>query len=76
METFLSLEHSFHSKNEFLVFKDVMQEYFNIDHTELVPTTDLEKPEKDVFSLPMHAVKRNAVAQPSFEPCLTPHLNP
>ena len=31
-----------------------MQEYFDLGHAEPVPTADLEKPEKDVFYLPMH----------------------
>ena len=35
-----------------------MQEYLDMSHAEPVPITDLEKPEKDVFCLPMYAVKK------------------
>ena len=37
-----------------------MQEYFDLCHAEPVPAADLEKPEKDVFYLPMHAVKKES----------------
>ena len=37
-----------------------MQEYFYLGHAEPVPTADLEKPEKDVCYLPMHAVKKES----------------
>ena len=57
---FLSLERSLHSKNEFSAFDNVMQEYFDLCHAEPVPAADLEKPEKDVFYLPMHAVKKES----------------
>ena len=57
---FHSLERSLHSKNEFSAFNDVMQEYFDMCHAEPVPLTDLEKSEKDVFYLPMHAVKKES----------------
>ena len=46
---FLSLEHSLHSKNEFSAFDEVMQEYFDLCHAELVPAADLEKPEDKVM---------------------------
>ena len=57
---FLSLERSLHSKNEFSAFDEVMQEYFDLCHAELVPAADLEKPEDKVFYLPMHAVKKES----------------
>ena len=57
---FLSLERSVQSKNEFSMFNSVMQEYFDLCHTEPVPAADLERPEKDVFYLPMHAVKKES----------------
>ena len=47
-------------KNEFSTFDGVMQEYFDLGHAEPVPTADLEKPEKDVFYLPMHAVNKES----------------
>ena len=55
---FLSLKRSLHSKNDLSAFDNVMQEYFDLCHAEPVPAADLEKPEKDVFYLPMHAVKK------------------
>ena len=53
---FLSLERSLHSKNQFKDFSDVIEEYFEMDHAELVPTDDMQKPSHQVFYLPMHAV--------------------
>ena len=55
---FLSLERSLRSKNQFQDFAAVMEEYFEMDHAELVPVADLQKPPKDVFYLPMHAVRK------------------
>ena len=57
---FLSLKCSLHSKNEFSAFDNVMQEYFDLCHAEPVAAADLEKPEKDVFYLPMHSVKKES----------------
>ena len=51
---FLSLEHSLLSKNRFQEFESVMREF------ELVPPVDLEKPEDQVFYLPMHAVYKSS----------------
>ena len=53
---FLSFERSLHSKGQFKAFSDVMDEYFQMNHAEPVPTADLEKPQ--VFYLPMHAVRK------------------
>ena len=53
---FLSLERSLNSKNQFVEFDAVMQEYFDMQHEEVVPPEDLEKPARKVFYLPMHAV--------------------
>ena len=50
---FLSLERSLHSKNEFAT---VTNEYIDLEHAELVPETDLNKPMSETFYLPMHAV--------------------
>ena len=57
---FLSLKHSLHMKNEFSTFNNVMQEYFDFGHAEPVPVADLEKSEKEVFCLPMHAVRKES----------------
>ena len=53
---FLSVERSLHAKHQFDEFGSVMQEYLDLGHAELVPPSDLEKPEHQVFYLPMHAV--------------------
>ena len=37
-----------------------MQEYFDMQHAVPVPAVDLEKPESEVFYLPMHAVKESS----------------
>ena len=53
---FLSLEHSLTTKGRFKELDDVAQEYFNLGHAELIPTTDLEKPVEATFYLPIHGV--------------------
>ena len=57
---FLTLERSLYSKNEFSTVDDVMQEYFDLCHAEPVPAADLNKSEREVFYLPMHAVKKES----------------
>ena len=37
-----------------------MQEYFDLEHAELVPPEDLNKPVQDMFYMPMHAVRKEA----------------
>ena len=60
MKQFLSLERSLYSKGQFQEFSTVMEEYFKMNHAELVPVADLQKPPKDIFYLPMHAGKNTA----------------
>ena len=55
---FLSLERTLHSKGKFPEFSAVVQEYFDMEHAELIPVADLQKPANDVFYLPMHAVRK------------------
>ena len=55
---FLSLERSLHSKDQFSEFPAVMEEYFEMQHAELIPVDDLQKPPEEVFYLPMHAVMK------------------
>ena len=57
---FLSLERSLHSKGQFKALSVVMQEYFQMEHAEPVPTADLEKSQHEVFYLPMHAVRKES----------------
>ena len=58
VKRFLSLEHSLYSKGQFQKFSTVMEEYFKMNHAELVPVADLQKPPKEIFCLPMHAVRK------------------
>ena len=55
---FLSLERSLYSKGQFQEFSHVMEEYFDLGHAEPVPPGDIQKPHKDTFYLPMHAVRK------------------
>ena len=57
---FLSLERSLRSKKHFQEFSDVIREYFDMGHAELVPAVDLQKPCRDVFYLPMHTVLKES----------------
>ena len=57
---FLSLERSLHAKNRFDEFGSVMQEYLDLGHAELVPPSDLEKPQHQVFYLPVHVVHKDS----------------
>ena len=53
---FLSFERSMHAKCVFPEVQRVVQEYFDQQHTEEVPQEDLEKPQDQVFYMPMHVV--------------------
>lgn len=57
---FLSLERSLRSKGRFKIVDEVIQEYFELGHAELVPIADLNKPSSQVFYLPMHAVQKES----------------
>ena len=57
---FLALEHSLHAKNQFDEFGSVVKEYFDMRHAEPVPPSDLEKPQHQVFYLPMHTVHKDS----------------
>ena len=60
VKRFLNLERVLHSKGEFEVVDDVVQEYFQLDHAEAVPVLDLCKEHNQVFYLPIHAVKKES----------------
>ena len=60
MRRFLSLERSLSSKGKFKIVDEVIQEYFELGHTELVPIADLNKPPSQVFYLPIHAVQKQS----------------
>ena len=53
---FLSFERSVHSRGVFPEVQKVMQEYFDQQHAEEVPPEDLNKPQDQVFYMPMHVV--------------------
>lgn len=55
---FLSMERSLNTKGQFQELAEVMSEYFESDHAELVPEADLDKPPNQVFYLPMHTVRK------------------
>ena len=57
---FLSLERSLRAKNQFNDFESVMLEYLDMGHAEPVPPADMEKPQHQVFYLPMHAVHKDS----------------
>ena len=57
---FLSLERSLCSSGQFEVFREVIEEYFQMGHAESVPTAELEKSQEAVFYLPMHAVRKES----------------
>ena len=57
---FLSFERSLNSKNQFVEFDAVMQEYFCMQHAEAVPPEDLVKPPSKVFYLPMHVIYKQS----------------
>ena len=59
---FLSLERSLHFRGKFKAVDEVIQEYFELGHAELVPIADLNKPPSQVFYLPVHAVEKESSA--------------
>ena len=58
VKRFLSLERLLYSKGQFQEFSTVMEEYFKMNHAELVPVADLQKPPREIFYLPMHTVRK------------------
>ena len=55
---FLSMKCSLNARGQFGELKEVMSEYFDTNHAELVPEFDLDKPPHQVFYLPMHSVHK------------------
>ena len=53
---FFSLERSLNTRGCFKEFNEVMQEYLDLGHAEMVPIAAIERPPDSVFYLPMHAV--------------------
>ena len=52
------LERSLRQKGQHKQFGSVMREYFDLNHA--VPEEDLQKPESDVFYLPVHVVYKSS----------------
>ena len=50
------MERALNPKNKFQEFESVTKEYMDIRYAELVLSKDIEKPECQVFYLPMHVV--------------------
>ena len=65
---FIALERSLRSKGQFEEFNIAMREYFDMNHAELVPVADLEKPPRHVFYLPMHAVRKESSTTTKIRP--------
>ena len=57
---FLTLERSLTAKNRFSEVDDVVREYFDLEHAEVVPEADLNKPVSQTFYLPIHAVYKQS----------------
>ena len=55
---FLTLERSLRSKEQFQDFADAMHEYFEMDHAELIPASEIKKPCTEAYYLPMHCVRK------------------
>ena len=55
---FHSLERSLYAKGQFQEFATVMNEYFDLEQAEPVSQDDLQKPPRETFYLPMHAVRK------------------
>ena len=57
---YMSLERSLNSKGKLNEFHAVMEEYIELGHAELVPIADLQKPDTEIFYLPMHVVLKDS----------------
>ena len=57
---YLSLERSLSSEGKSDQFHTVMEEYLKLGHAELVPVADLQKPDNEIFYLPMHIVLKES----------------
>ena len=55
-----ALERSLRSKSPFETFAEALNEYFEMEHAEPVPPSDLSKPYDQVYYLPMHAVRKES----------------
>ena len=58
VKRFITVERSLKANGKAREFADSVMEYFNLDHAEPVPASDLEKPWENVYYMPMHAVRK------------------
>ncbi len=65
---FFALERSLKLKGQIKEFNTAMREYFDMNHAELVPVADLEKPPPHVFYLPMHVVRKESSTTTKIRP--------
>ena len=63
-----SLVRSLQSRGAYNEFHLAMEEYFEKNHAELVPTDDLERPVSEVFYLPMHPVFKETSTMTKVRP--------
>lgn len=50
------MEQSLHSQGKWNPFNEVVKEYLDLEHAELVPKQDFLKPASSIYYLPMHTV--------------------
>ncbi len=55
---FKALEQSLYAKARFKNFADCIRDYFALGHAELVPAEDMQKPNEEMYYMPMHAVHK------------------
>ena len=54
--SFKTLKQSLLSKAQLKEFASCMQEYFELGHAELIPATELKKPHRGTYYMPVHTV--------------------
>ena len=59
-EGLLSLERSLNHEGCFNEFEAIMREYLDVGHAKRVPLEDINKPEHEVFYLPVHVVYKSS----------------
>ncbi len=55
---YLQNERALRKKGQLLQFEDVLREYESLDHAEIVPLPEIEKPVTNIFYLPVHGVAK------------------
>ena len=60
VKRFINLERSLRAKGQFDEFAQVMNEYFELKHAEVVPGETMSKTFHDIYYMPMHAVRKSS----------------